>query len=66
MTVLENVATATIVNLFNSNNREEYKTKTVFNFLINCFNKSFDEIEEVDEQKADDSKASIPDFFYTI
>lgn len=63
MTVLENVATTTIVNLFNSNNREEYKTKAVFNFLISCLKKSFDEIEEVGEQKAGDSKNTIPDFF---
>lgn len=65
MTVYENVATSTIVNLFNSTNREEFKTQEVFKFLLKPFGKEFKyaDIQAVGEQKATSKNSSIPDFY---
>ena len=60
MTVLENTATSTIVNLFNSNQREYFKAKAVFDFLLKPYGKLFEDIYSVEEQKGDNG--SIPDF----
>ena len=61
MTVLENTATTTIVNLFNSTQRENYKAKAVFDFLLKPFGKNFEDIIEITEQQEDEI-GSIPDF----
>lgn len=62
MTLYENVATSTLINLFNSPNREEYKTKIIYDFLLNIFGKRFEDISFVEEQASNDSNTSIPDF----
>lgn len=62
MTLYENTATSALINLFTSPNREEYKTKCVYNFLLQHSNKKFEDIETVEEQKQNSAKKSIPDF----
>ena len=62
MTLYENAATAALINLFTSPNREEYKTKCVYNFLLQHSKKKFEDIETVEEQKQNSAKNSIPDF----
>lgn len=62
MTLYENVATSTLINLFNSPNREEYKTKIIYDFLLNIFGKRFEDISFVEEQASNESNTSIPDF----
>lgn len=62
MTLYENVATSTLINLFNSPNREEYKTKIIYDFLLKKSGKEFGNISSVEEQASNDSNTSIPDF----
>lgn len=62
MTLYENATTSALINLFTSPNREEYKTKCVYNFLLQHSNKKFEDIETVEEQKQNSAKNSIPDF----
>ena len=64
MTLYENVATSTLINLFNSPNREEYKTKIIYDFLLKKFNKSFEDISSVEEQASNNT--SIPDFVINL
>ena len=66
MTLYENVATSTLINLFNSPNREEYKTKIIYDFLLKEFNKSFENISSVEEQTSNKSNTSIPDFVINL
>lgn len=51
MTLYENAATSALINLFTSPNREEYKTKCVYNFLLQHSDKKFEDIETVEDQK---------------
>lgn len=62
MTLYENVATSTLINLFNSPNREEYKTKIIYDFLLKETKKGFEDISSVEEQASNESNTSIPDF----
>lgn len=62
MTLYENVATSTLINLFNSPNREEYKTKIIYDFLLKESGKEFGSISSVEEQTSNESNTSIPDF----
>ena len=62
MTLYENVATSTLINLFNSPNREEYKTKIIYDFLLKESGKEFGKISSVEEQASNESNTSIPDF----
>lgn len=62
MTLYENVATSTLINLFNSPNREEYKTKIIYDFLLKESKKEFGKISSVEEQASNESNTSIPDF----
>lgn len=62
MTLYENVATSTLINLFNSPNREEYKTKIIYDFLLKESGKEFGNISSVEEQTSNESNTSIPDF----
>lgn len=62
MTLYENVATSTLINLFNSPNREEYKTKIIYDFLLKESGKEFGNISSVEEQASNESNTSIPDF----
>ena len=62
MTLYENVATSTLINLFNSPNREEYKTKIIYDFLLKESEKKFGNISSVEEQASNESNTSIPDF----
>lgn len=66
MTLYENVATSTLINLFNSPNREEHKTKIIYDFLLKEFNKSFENISSVEEQTSNKSNTSIPDFVINL
>ena len=62
MTLYENVATSTLINLFNSPNREEYKTKIIYDFLLKETKKGFEDISSVEEQTSNECNTSIPDF----
>ena len=62
MILYENVATSTLINLFNSPNREEYKTKIIYDFLLKESKKEFGNISSVEEQASNESNTSIPDF----
>lgn len=62
MTLYENVATSTLINLFNSPNREEYKTKIIYDFLLKETKKGFEDISSVEEQASNENNTSIPDF----
>lgn len=62
MTLYENAATAALINLFTSSNRDEHKTKCVYDFLLQPYKKKFEDIETVEEQKQNSAKKSIPDF----
>lgn len=64
MKLLENTATTTIVNLFNSHQRENYKAKLVFDFLLTAVTNEyrFEDINSVTEQESNEEGTSIPDF----
>ncbi len=64
MTLYENVATSSLINMFESPQRSYYKTKVVYDFLLSKNDYKFEDIESVEEQKK--GKETIPDFSITL
>lgn len=60
MTLYENVATSSLINMFESPQRSYYKTKVVYDFLLSKNDYIFEDIESVEEQKKENE--TIPDF----